>query len=105
MNDFRWRPCWWRLSIRTERDYHFSPTGPGLRPVPNRVIAAGETDAWAQSMLLDADDSLDDFRGEVRMEIFDSPDGSHLVRVYDGLLTGGAIARSMPWPYNLDKAK
>ena len=87
MNGFQWRPCCWRLSIRTDRDYHFMPMG-GLDPVPNRVIVAGKMDAWAQAMLIDADESFDDFRGEVRLEIFDSPDGSDPVRAYDGLLTG-----------------
>lgn len=85
MNGFSWRPLWYQVLIRLADEYEYAPMGP-VQPVPNRVIAADSLADWIVELREAADEELDDLTGDLRIEIYDAPDGGDLVRSAQGSL-------------------
>lgn len=71
MKERYWQPYWWRLRFRADDEREWSVMGPITR-VPNAALGAG-IEAWASSLLREAEDELDDLRGDLLLECFDGP--------------------------------
>lgn len=66
-----WQNYWYDLLFRCERTPSFEPIGPGgPRQVPNTWPATRSLDEFADWVLAEAVEDLDDLRGELRMLVY-----------------------------------
>ncbi|MFE7594680.1 hypothetical protein ACFU6K_35275 [Kitasatospora sp. NPDC057512] len=69
-----WQPYWWRLLFRADGEPEFTVIGPGpISRVPNDALKNASLEAWADALLADAPDELDDLRGDLLLECYTEP--------------------------------
>ncbi len=69
-----WQPYWWRLLFRADGEPEFTVMGPGpLSQVPNDALRNASLEVWANALLEDAPDELDDLRGDLLLECHTEP--------------------------------
>lgn len=69
-----WQNYWYDLHFRHEREPAFSPLGPGpLRQVANTTLLTTSISDFADRILAEGADELDDLRGELRVLIYTEP--------------------------------
>ncbi|MGV9298135.1 hypothetical protein [Amycolatopsis sp. NPDC003676] len=69
-----WQPYWWRLSFRADGEPGWAVLGPGeFSQVPNDALKNGSLEAWADALLEEAPDELDNLRGDLLLECFPEP--------------------------------
>ncbi|MER5635615.1 hypothetical protein ABT095_01505 [Kitasatospora sp. NPDC002227] len=87
-----WQPYWWRLLHQDDRTPDWVPLGPPSA-VPNAALSTTSLDAWAEALLAEAVEELEDLRGRLLLECYDRPDGTDPVLARGAALTGPAAAR------------
>lgn len=74
LNKPYWQRYWWRLSFREDGGTQWSPMDSGpLSQVPNTALATTTLEAWVAALLAEAPDELDDLRGELLLECYETP--------------------------------
>ncbi|MGW3182166.1 hypothetical protein ACWDD9_23100 [Kitasatospora sp. NPDC001119] len=69
-----WQPYWWRLRFRADGESEFAVLGPGpVGRVPNDALRNVPLEVWADALLEEAPDELDDLRGDLLLECFTEP--------------------------------
>ena len=70
-----WQPYWWRLLFRADGEPGFTVVGPNpVSQVPNDALKnASSLEVWANALLEDSPDELDDLRGHLLLECYTEP--------------------------------
>ncbi|EDY44037.1 hypothetical protein [Streptomyces sp. SPB074] len=69
-----WQPYWWRLLFRADGEPGWTVMGPGeFSQVPNNALKDASLELWANALLEDSPDELDDLRGDLLLECYTEP--------------------------------
>ncbi|MFI2206716.1 hypothetical protein ACH47Z_39540 [Streptomyces sp. NPDC020192] len=74
MKKTSWQPYWWRLLFRADGEPEFTVLGPKpVGQVPNDALKNASLEVWADALLEDSPDELDDLRGDLLLECYTEP--------------------------------